>query len=349
LSRFRTLRVRLALLYAASVAVLLLALSVSVYGMLAMANVSVSPELLSRARMTLMVGVPITIGIAVGIGYWLASRALNTLQRITRTAAEIEEHDLSRRLDLSGDDEIGELGRTFDHMLDRLQNAFEQQRRFTSDASHQLRTPVAIAQLEVQRVLAQPRSTEEYRSSLATICEEIERMSRLITDLLALARADAGDLSLEPAPVDLSDLALEVVERMAPLARARQVRLEVRDLPEVMVSGDRAQLALLLSNSIDNGLKYTAGVGTYVRVSAGCEDRFGWARVEDDGAGIESVHMPHVFERFYRVANPDGAPSYDGHGLGLSIARAIAQAHGGEVVADASAVGGARFTLRLPR
>jgi signal transduction histidine kinase len=346
--RFRTLRVRLALIYAASVAVLLLAFSVSVYGMLAMVNVSGTPDLLSRARMTLMVGVPITIAVAVGIGYWLASRALNTLQRITRTAAEIEEHDLSRRLGLSGDDEIGELGRTFDRMLDRLQNAFEQQRRFTSDASHQLRTPVAIARLEVQRVLAQPRSTEDYRSSLATIGEEIERMSRLIADLLALARADAGDLSPEPAQVDLSDVALEVVERMAPLAQARQVRLEVCELPEVMVSGDRAQLALLLSNLVDNGLKYTTGVGTYVRVSTGCDGTFGWACVEDDGAGIDPVHMPYVFERFYRVANSDGEQSSDGHGLGLSIARAIAGAHGGEVVAETPTVGGARFTLRLP-
>jgi signal transduction histidine kinase len=349
LSRFRTLRVRLALIYAASVAALLLAFSVSVYGMLAMASSSANPELLSRARMTLMVGVPIAIVIAAGIGYWLACRALDTLQRITRTAAEIEEHDLSRRLDLGGDDEIGELSRTFDRMLDRLQNAFEQQRRFTSDASHQLRTPVAIVQLEVQRVLTQPRSTGEYRSALATIGQEIERMSRLISELLALARADAGDLSLDHARVDLSDLALEVVERMAPLAQARQVRLEVRELPEVMVGGDRAQLALLLSNLIDNGLKYTAGVGTYVRVSTGCENTFGWARVEDDGPGIDSAHMPHVFEAFYRVANPDGEQSSDGHGLGLSIARAIAGAHGGEVVAETPTFGGVRFTLRLPR
>jgi signal transduction histidine kinase len=331
------------------VAALLLAFSVSVYSMLAMANVSVNPELLSRARMTLMVGVPVTVVVAAGIGYWLASRALDSLQRITRTAAEIEEHDLGRRLGLSSNDEIGELGRTFDRMLDRLQNAFEQQRRFISDASHQLRTPVAIAQLEVQRVLARPRSTEEYQSTLATIGEEIERMSRLIADLLALARADAGDLSLEPARVDLSDLALEVVERMAPLAQARQVRLEVRELPEVMVSGDRSQLGLLLSNLIDNGLKYTAGVGTHVCVSTGCEGKFGWARVEDDGAGIDSMHLPYVFDRFYRVANSDGEPSSDGHGLGLSIAQAIAGAHGGEVVAETPTVGGARFTLRIPR
>jgi signal transduction histidine kinase len=296
-----------------------------------------------------MVGVPITIAIAVGIGYWLASCALNTLQRITRTAAEIEERDLNRRLGLTGDDEIGELGRTFDRMLDRLQNAFEQQRRFTSDASHQLRTPVAIAQLEVQRVLTQPRSTEEYRSALTRIGEEIEHMSRLISDLLALARADAGDLSPEQTQVDLSDVALEVVERMAALAQARRVRLEVRELPEVMVSGDRAQLTRLLSNLIDNGLKYTAGVGTYVRVSTGCEGTFGWARVEDDGAGIDSVHMPYVFERFYRVAHPGREQSSDGHGLGLSIARAIAGAHGGDVVAETPTLGGARFTLRVPR
>jgi signal transduction histidine kinase len=339
----------LALLYAASVAALMFALSVFVYGMLAMTNLSVNPDLLSRVRMTLMVGVPITIVVAVGVGYWLASRGLDTLQRITRTAAEIEEHDLSRRLGLSGDDEIGELGRTFDRMLDRLQNAFEEQRRFTGDASHQLRTPVAIAQLEVQRVLAQPRSIEEYRSALATIGDEIERMGCLISDLLALARADAGDLSLEQARVDLADLALEVVERMAPLAQSRQVRLEVRELPEVMVSGDRVQLALLLSNLVDNGLKYTAGVGSYVRVSTGCEGTFGWARVEDDGAGIDSVHLPHVFERFYRVASHDGEQSSDGHGLGLSIVQAIAGAHGGEVVAETTTVGGARFTLRLPR
>lgn len=310
---------------------------------------------------------PLALLLAAVGGYWLATRAMRPVRLITRAAREIGETDLSRRLNINRRDELGELATTFDRMLGRLEAAFARQRQFTADASHELRMPLTIIGLEASRALSSPRTPEEYARILTTIQAENDAMARLVDDLLTLARADTADTDQAMphfARVDLSDVALDVAERLAPLARRSGITLAVGDLPELPVLGDRDALARLLSNLIENAIKYTCGIGDHVRIASGRGDarREGraWVRIEDDGLGIPAEHLPHIFERFYQVdaargreravpidpAQGDGASG--GSGLGLAIAQWVAQAHDGEVCARSEVGGGATFEVWLP-
>jgi signal transduction histidine kinase len=309
----------------------------------------------------LLIGGPLTLLIAAAGGYWLATRAMRPVRLITRTAREIGERDLDRRLNLNSHDELGELARTFDGMLDRLQAAFARQRQFTADASHELRTPLTIVDLEVTRALGQPLASEEYERVLAVVQSENAYMVRLVGDLLTLARADAGQNMLCMEALDLSDVALDVVERMAPLAQQAGQSLVASNLPELPVRGNRPSLAQALGNLVENAVKYTLGAGTRVELAAGrsAEDgrEWAWVRVTDDGPGIAAEHLPHLCERFYRVdaararhdaddVTGSGAP--DGSGLGLAIVEWVARAHGG-ALRIRSAIGvGSVFELWLP-
>jgi signal transduction histidine kinase len=305
----------------------------------------------------LLIAGPLTLLVAAVGGYWLASRAMRPVRAITRTARTIGETDLHRRLHLKRRDELGELAATFDGMLDRLEGAFARQRQFTADASHELRTPLTIVELEVTRALAERRPPEEYERVLATIQAENSYMAHLVNDLLTLARADAGHCPLRFERVDLGDLALEVAERLRPLARERGLVLETGALPEVIVRGDSIYLAQMLGNLVENAIKYATGVGTRVAVSVGVttgEQGRSQAqlRVEDDGPGIAAEHLPHLFERFYRVdaarsQNAEGAAP-EGSGLGLSVVEWIAREHGGSVHVLSTPGAGATFDVLLP-
>lgn len=333
-----------------------------------------STRTLSALVPGLLIAGPLTLLVAALGGYWLATRALRPVRQITRAAEEIEETDLSRRLNLKSRDELGALAATFDRMLARLEAAFARQRQFTGDASHELRTPLSIVATEAERALAAPRSPDEYQRALEVIQSENAYMGRLVGQLLTLARADAGQMGLREESLDLSDVALEVVERLAPLARERGVVLSTGALPELRVRGDRMALSIALGNLVENAIKY-AGRGNqtgggHVRVEAGaaerCEDRgdehrVAWVCVEDDGRGIAAEHLPHLFERFYRAdaaRTRDDAQSgasesasesaADGTGLGLAIAQEIAAAHDGAIRVQSVLGSGASFTFELP-
>jgi signal transduction histidine kinase len=299
----------------------------------------------------LLIAGPLTLLLAAVGGYWLATRAMRPVRSITAAAREIGETDLHRRLRLGRRDELGELAATFDGMLDRLEAAFARQRQFTADASHELRTPLTIVDLEVTRALATRREPEEYARALETIRAENATMTRLVDDLLTLARADAGHVRLRIARVDLGDLALEVVERLGPLARERGLALEAGAMPEVIVRGDAEYLARMLGQLVENAIKYTAGVGSRVRVSVG---RVGPGRaalrVEDDGPGIDAAHLPHLFERFYRVDESRGAGETvpGGSGLGLAVVEWIAAEHSGEARVRSAPGAGTTFEVLLP-
>jgi signal transduction histidine kinase len=310
----------------------------------------------------LLLAGPATLLLAAFGGYWLATRAMRPVQLITRTARQIGETDLSRRLNLKRRDELGDLAATFDGMLTRLEAAFARQRQFTADASHELRTPLAIVGLEVERALAHAREPAEYMQALAVIQAENAYMGRLVNDLLTLARADAGQAAPQWDTVDLGDAVLDAVERLAPLARAQGVALKTGDLPELVVTADHTYLAQMLANLIENGVKYTAGVGSCVRVTLGCEadGTMALVRVSDDGPGIPPEHLPHIFERFYRAdeartQEPEESgtsvacsPIAGGSGLGLALVEWIAQLHGGEVRARSEVGRGAVFEVLLP-
>jgi heavy metal sensor kinase len=302
---------------------------------------------------TLLLGSLLTLAIAIGGGFWLADRAMRPVRAITHTARNISETDLSRRINLEGKDEIGELADTFDNMLARLQAAFERQRQFIADASHELRTPLTIVNLETSRALAAHRSPQEYERALRVIHSENDFMSHLVNDLLTLARMDNNQVPLQKAPLDLSDVAVEAIERLEPLAARKEVKLITGELPEARMLGDRQSILQMVSNLVENGIKYTAGDDMQVCIETGVTDGKVWVRVSDNGPGIDPEHLPHLFDRFYRVDQARArviegeAESPTGSGLGLSIIQWIAQAHGGEVNVESTPGDGSRFEVRF--
>ncbi len=306
----------------------------------------------SKLKITLILGSLLTLAIALGGGFWLADRAMRPVHSITQTARQISESDLSRRITLNTqDDELGELASTFNAMLSRLELAFQRQRQFIANASHELRTPLTIVNLEAGRALAGRRSTKEYQRALTIIQSENEFMTRLVNDLLILARIDNHQTPIEKLPVDLGDIALEAVERLEPLAARHHVRLETGDLPEATITGHRQYLLQMVSNLIENGIKYAGKRDAFVRVETGTEKNGAiWLRVQDNGQGIEAEHLTHLFERFYR-ADPARARSESepvgGSGLGLSIVQSIAQAHEGTVEVESTPDQGTTFLVRF--
>jgi signal transduction histidine kinase len=302
---------------------------------------------------SLFVGSLLTLVIATGGGFWLADRAMRPVRTITHTARSIGETDLSRRINLGTKDELGELASTFDNMLARLQTAFERQRQFVADASHELRTPLTIVNLETSHALESRRSPGEYERALRVIHSENDFMSHLVNDLLTLARMDNGQIVLEKVPLDLSDIAVDAIERLTPLAARQGVKLETGDLPETRMLGDRQSLMQMVSNLIENAIKYTGGEGKQVCIETGVTDGHAWIRISDNGPGIDPEHLSHLFDRFYRVdkararAMDDDSDSSGGSGLGLSIVQWIAQAHEGEVHVESTPGNGSSFEVRF--
>ncbi|MHC1782633.1 MAG: ATP-binding protein [Anaerolineaceae bacterium] len=317
-------------------------------------------EELPRLLLTLIFGSIATMVFALVGGFWVANRAMAPVRTITRTARGISETGLNKRLRLAKKDELGELADTFDAMLDRLQAAFERQRQFTADASHELRTPLTIINLEAEQALAKPRSGSEYERALGLIRSEADVMAHLVNDLLILARMDAGQTQLHLEVLDLSDLALEVVERLTNLAHRGEVQLTLQDLPEVRVMGDRQYLSQAIFNLVENAIKYAGGGGKHVSIETGFDgENRAWIQIEDDGPGIPPEHLPHLFDRFYQVEkartrgqeitekNPATADP-NGSGLGLSIVDWIVTAHNGNVSALSTVGQGSVFKIDLP-
>ena len=302
---------------------------------------------------SLLLGSLLTLLIATGGGFWLADRAMRPVQTITHTARSIGETDLSRRINLARKDELGELANTFDGMLARLQAAFERQRQFVADASHELRTPLTIVNLETSRALESRRSPQEYQRALRVIHSENEFMSHLVNDLLTLARMDNEQVTLEKVPLDLSDVVVDAIDRLTPLAARNNVRLEAGDLPETRMLGDYQTLLQMVSNLIENAIKYIDGNDKKVCIETGVTEGHAWVRVSDNGPGIDPEHLPHLFDRFYRVDKArtrdtvDESESPTGSGLGLSIIQWIAQAHGGEVHVESTPGNGSSFEVRF--
>jgi signal transduction histidine kinase len=277
-------------------------------------RVLITPVLNQNARVaTLLVGLPhqspipflaiwlfwgtVALLVAAFGGYWLAGKALRPVKMITQMANEINATDLRRRLHLKRRDEFGALAATFDQMLARLEAAFKRQTQFTADASHELRTPLTIIDLDIHRALTQLHTPEEYRQVLEQVQAENEHMTYIVNNLLTLARADTGQLVLQRQEVDLSDLALGSVERLLSFAQQSHVALSTGELPELLICGDPQYLSRMLLNLIENGVKYTSGIGTRVHVELAGEERWAVLRVQDDGPGIAEEHLPYLFER----------------------------------------------------
>jgi len=305
-------------------------------------------ETLRALLLILAVAYPVTlVGASLG-GLFLASKALSPIDSLTRLAKRLSAEDLSQRLNLKlPDDEVGRLARTFDEMLERLDEAFRRQRRFTADASHELRTPLTAIKGQVEVALERDRDPESYREVLRSVNADADRMIRLVGSLLTLARADAGQVTIHREDVDIGRVVTDAVDHVRQEADRMGVSLEVRPGNDVRVMADPDLILQLTLNLLDNAVKYSTARSGSVAVSWQNTGEYAELVVSDTGAGIPAEHLPRIFDRFYRVdtarSRADG-----GAGLGLSISRWIAEVHGGSIHAESTPGEGSRFTVRLP-
>lgn len=303
-------------------------------------------ETLENLRGQLLLGLPLVL-ITAGLGgLFLADRALRPIDRVTKTAEAIGGSDLSTRIHYDGpDDELGRLARTFDGMLDRLQAAFERERRFTADASHELRTPLTALKGRIGVTLSRPRQRAEYEGTLRDLEREVDRLIRLSQDLLFLARLDQGSFAFRPEKLDLRRLLIATVEQFQPIATTKSVDITM-DIPEdLAVWGSPDHLIRLFLNLLDNAVHYTPE-GGQIFVRAGGDSGESRIYVQDTGPGIPAKHLRHVFERFYR-AQSGRSRDDGGAGLGLAIAYEIARSHGGRLEVESEMGKGTTFIVHL--
>ena len=306
-------------------------------------------ETLRRLVLTLIVSVPLLLAVLTVFGYFFIREAFQPVRRMVATVHGIRADDLSRRItDVESPDEIGELAATFNAMLGRIEHAFDEMRQFSSDAAHELKTPLTALRGEMEVALRKEREPAEYRTVLESGLEEAAKLERIVDDLLLLARTDAASGTPGNEPVAVDEVVLEAHEETRKLAERMGISLVLSDLDEVRIRGNALLLRRLLVNLIDNGIKYNRPGGN-VSVTLGLESEGNEARlvVEDTGIGIPAESLPHLFDRFYRV---DKARSRDvgGTGLGLAIVKRVAEAHGGTVTAESTPGKGSRFTVVLP-
>jgi heavy metal sensor kinase len=281
-------------------------------------------------------------------GYWISRRALAPVEKIIGDARRIGVTSLSERLTVSDTgDELERLADTLNEMLARLEASFQRVIQFTADASHELRTPISVMRTNAEITLRKPRTESEYREALSQILGETENLSRLVEQLLDLARADSGAAALAMTRTNLSQ-ALQKASRQAQvLAEQKELKITAQ-LPEqpVWVQGDAAALERLFLISLENAVKYTPS-GGHVDVRLKSQDSFAITEIRDSGIGIAANDIPHIFERFYQ-ADPSRSRENGGHGLGLAIGRWIAQTHGGDISVESEISKGSLFQIRLP-
>lgn len=306
-------------------------------------------DALHQLLLILLIAVPAALLVASAGGLFLANKALRPVDAITQIARRIGSGDLSQRIRIKrANDELGRLASTFNEMIAKLEKSFRQVKRFTADASHELKTPLTILRGEVEVGLKKKRGLKEYQRILASNLEEISRMSRIVEDLLTLSRADMGELTMEREEIELSTLAREVWEDLQMMAKKKRVQLKFMDDGFTRVEGDPLFLRQLILNITENGLKYTPAGGEVALKVKGDRDQ-GVVRlfVSDTGVGIPQKDLKRVFDRFFRV---DTARSREtgGTGLGLSICQWIAHAHEGQIAVESTVGKGSTFTVTLP-
>jgi heavy metal sensor kinase len=308
-------------------------------------------EMLEEVTSTFAWVIPIAIVLASVGGYFLARKSLAPVVAMSSQAGRIGAANLHERLAVQNDrDELGHLALSFNGLLDRLSESFERQRRFMADASHELRTPVAILRGEAEVALSQQtRSQDEYRESLGVLHHEAERLTHIVEDLFTLTRADAGQYPLQPRDFYLDELVGECVHSARTLALARKISLNFEEASESPISADESLLRRMILNLLDNAIKYTpeGGLVTVTCHRAGEEYVLS---IMDTGGGIPVDLQPRIFERFFRADKARSRAENDGGGagLGLSISRWIAEAHHGRLELTRSDSIGSTFTAYLP-
>ena len=305
-------------------------------------------EQLESIRRIFYLGFPAALLVAGIGGFILAKKSLAPVVAMSNQAERISARNLHERLSIGNNrDELGHLARVFNDLLSRLDGSFESMREFIADASHELRTPLSIIRGEADVALSQDRDATEYRDALAIIQDEAKRLSRIVDDMMALARADAGQRPLQIEEFYLNDLVEECCKAATVLTVREGVTLTVEPAADIAFRGDEDLLRRMFMNLLDNAIKYTPAGGS-VSVELACEPSSVKIIVSDTGIGIPADQVPHIFERFYRVdkarSRADG-----GSGLGLAIAKWVAEAHKGSIDLISRSGHGSKFTVSLPR
>jgi heavy metal sensor kinase len=305
-------------------------------------------DAIDRFKWMMLLLSPVVLVLASAGGYWLSGRALAPVDKITRAAEEINSNNLAKRLDVprSGD-ELQRLSQTLNTMLDRLEVSFNRITQFTADASHELRTPLALMRTTTEVSLRTSQTVADYREAQEEILSELEKTSSLIEKLMLLARADAGVGGLQRIPINLAECLRDACKDGRILAEAKQLKFAANiDGQDLLVEGDSHALHRLFLILIDNAVKYTPPGGS---ITLGLRRNNGSAVAEfwDSGIGVSADELPHIFERFY-MADKARSRELGGVGLGLSIARWVAEAHGGSIEVQSTPGSGSVFRVRLP-
>ncbi|MBI1766434.1 MAG: HAMP domain-containing protein [Acidobacteria bacterium] len=309
---------------------------------------AISAAYLTELRRIFYFSFPVLLLVAGLAGYWFAQTACAPIAAMTAQAELISARNLHERLPIkNAKDELGQLAGVFNQLLNRLEASFDRMRAFTADASHELRTPLAIIRGEAEVALAQERSPGEYQEALTLIQDEAGRVAGLVEDLLALARADAGQHKLHLEELYLNDLVEESCRSVKTLAHKRQVALHYVPVEDIPMRGDSELLRRMVLNLLDNAIKYTpSGGAVQVQLLRNCNHAE--LQITDTGVGIPAADAAQVFERFYRVDRARTRTEGGSSGLGLSIVKWIAEAHHGSITLASQPGHGSTFRVSLP-
>lgn len=300
---------------------------------------------LKNLKITLFIFLPLTVAITGIAGAFLAKLALRPVNSMIKTIRQITAENLKLRVSIPDTkDEIKKLADTFNDMLVKLEEAFSSERKFIQDVSHELRTPLTILRGELEVALKKLRSPEEYESVLQSSLEEIDRISKIVDNLLILARFETKEVPLEMRPVDLNSLVQDIANDIDILAQEKNIKINFKAKERIILAADASYLKRLFLNLLDNAVKYTQDSGNISLDLSSAKD-FAKIKISDTGIGIASDKLPFIFNRFYRA----GQGHYNvGFGLGLAIAKSIVEIHKGRIEVESRPGQGSAFTVYLP-
>lgn len=303
-------------------------------------------ETMKKLLIIMIISIPTSISVTIVIGYFMAKKALKPVDQIRKTAIKISSSNLDERIDIGKRrDELSRLAETFNDMITRLKDAFQRINQFSIDVSHELKTPLTILKGETEVTLRKDRENEDYRKLLKSHLEEVDRMTRIIDDLLLLSKADSEEIRLNIEDIALRDLVMDICMDMKIFADNKGIELIVSELEDVRLKGDELKLRRMLWNVVQNGIKYTQKGGK-VEISSYVNNGYVWIDVKDNGVGISEKDMKYIFDRFYRGDKSRRRES--GSGLGLSISKWIAEAHRGVIEVKSRPLEGSLFSIKLP-
>ena len=300
---------------------------------------------LTNIKVSLFISTPIFTGISVIVVIFLINKILVPVDKITKTANAFSERDLSRRLNIQEtDDEIGRLAKTFNKMLTKVENSFQRERQFTSDASHELRTPITVIRTYGEEALKDNKAIKEYKKTIRSILNENKKMDHLISQLLFLAKSEENKNNLNFESIDLKTITEDVVNTFKNISKRKNIKFSLDIENNLKINADQLLITSLLMNLINNSIKYNKNNG-FIKIRIFKENDYVKITIEDNGVGISEKDLPLIFNRFYKT---DDARNSDGAGIGLSIVKWIIDSHKGSIEAKSVEGKGTLFDIKLP-